>query len=198
MTVHHLDKPDAFLQKMVKACFPGYNGRTFKLSTDVPSRLDSYWSGGSKDSYVIYKLETGEVAQVHSNHPFFESNQPSTLNELPVGFAIVKHTIFQGKDLGITIYGNAENITPLLPPAEELSVDEDAVLFFTRSLKSSYAGVKNYRFVNARRETGITEERWEKAKADLIKRKLLNKAGAITPSGRNAVGDRHSYKRYGE
>ena len=182
MSTHHIEKPDIFMKKMIKACYPGYNGRTIKVSTDVPTDLRSYWSGGSKDDFVFYELSTGKTLGVHSNHP--------------VGLVIVKHTIFQGKDLGITIYGNPENINPLLPPAEELSTDEDAVLFFTRSLKSSYAGIKNFRFHEAHREMGITEERWEEAKARLIARKLLNKREAITAAGRNAVGDRFSYRRY--
>jgi|ETNvirenome_6_85_1030632.scaffolds.fasta_scaffold03832_11 hypothetical protein len=193
MTTHHIAKPDIFFKAMVKVCHPSYRGRMFKISTKIPDRLDSYWSGGSKDDFVFYELSTGTIAQVNRNHPFYEADQPSKLKELPIGFVIVKHTMFQGKDLGITVYGNPEDISPLLPPSEELSVDEDAVLFFTRSYQSSYGGIKNFRYHEAHREMGITEKRWEKAKASLIGRKLLNKAGAITPSGRNAVGERFSY-----
>jgi len=192
---HHITKPDTFFKKMVETCYPSYRGRKFKISTKIPSRLDSYWSGGSKDDFVFFELATGEIAQVNRNHPFYDKDQPSKLKELPVGFVIVKHTMFQGKDLGITVYGNPEDINPLLPPSEELTADEDAVLFFTRSYQSSYGKIKNFRLYEARQEMGITEERWNAAKAELIRRKLLNKAGAITPSGRNAAGDRFTYQR---
>ena len=195
MSTHHIDKPDAFLMKMIKTCYPSYNGRKFKIDTDTPSQLRSYWAAGSKDNFIFYELATGKIAPVHSNHPFFEADQPTRLKKLPVGFVIVKHSIFCGKDMGITVYGNIENINPLLPAKEELTTDEDAVLYFTRSLKSSYAGIKNYRHHEAQREMGITIERWEIAKTELIKKKLLNKRGAITPAGRNAVGDRFCYRR---
>ena len=63
---------------------------------------------------------------------------------------------------------------------------DDPVTHATCSLKSSYGGVSNYRFHEARRYTGITAERYEAAKASLIARKLLNKAGAVTVEGQNA------------
>lgn len=195
MTICHIDKPDTTIRKIVKTAFPSYNGRKFKLDTSIPSSLPSYWDGGSKNDWVFYELSTGESAHVADNHPFFQADKPRHLDKLPTGFIIVKHSIFCGKDMGITIHANAKDLVPLLPPKEELSTDEDAVLYFTRSLKSSYSGIKNYRFHEAQREMGITIERWEKAKAELIERKLLNKRGAITPSGRNAVGDRFSYRR---
>jgi hypothetical protein len=73
-----------------------------------------------------------------------------------------------------------------LPAPTELTEDEEIVLVATRSLKASYGGVSNYRLSEARRYTGIDLHRWETAKAMLIAKKLLNKAGAITVEGRNA------------
>lgn len=55
-------------------------------------------------------------------------------------------------------------------------------------IKASYNGFGDYRFREARRARGITREHWDEAKACLIAKKLLTKAGAITPEGRNAVG----------
>lgn len=190
MPTFHIDKPDAFLKKIVKATFPGYKGRKFQLSTDIPTNLDSYWSGGSKDSYAFYCLGTGKAADVHTNHPFFEAGQPRELDELPRGIIIVKHTYFCGKDLGITIYANQEDLAPMLPEKTALTEDERIVLKYTKSLKPSYNGISNYRFYSARGETGITAERWEAAKKNLIAIKCLNKAGAITAKGRNAIGGR--------
>lgn len=66
-----------------------------------------------------------------------------------------------------------------------LSDDERTVLRYTQSLKSSYAGIKNYRFSESNRETGITLERWDAAKKNLIAGKFLNAVGAITDKGRN-------------
>ncbi|KPL05710.1 hypothetical protein AMJ85_11125, partial [candidate division BRC1 bacterium SM23_51] len=48
-----------------------------------------------------------------------------------------------------------------------------------------YAGISNYRFHEAHRQTGITLEQWERGKRALIAKKLLNRAGAATNDGRN-------------
>ena len=73
----------------------------------------------------------------------------------------------------------------MLPPAPDVTHDMRIVCEYSAALKSSYGGVKNVRFVEAARETGITQDRWDAAKAACIAAKLLNKAGAITPAGRN-------------
>lgn len=61
------------------------------------------------------------------------------------------------------------------------------VLAATRGLKSSYAGIKNYRFHAARESTGITEPEWNQAKDACMAKGLLNRAGAISDDGRNAI-----------
>lgn len=189
METFYIDKPDKTISKIVNATFPSYRGRKFKLSTNIPSKLNSYWSGGSKDEFVFYELSTGKILNVNSNHPLFETKNPRDLGKLPNGLVIVKHSIFCGKDMGITIYVNKEDLTPMLPEKIELTKNEKVVLKYTRSYKSSYAGIKNYRFYEANRELGISLEEWEKAKRNLIEKKLLNKRGAITSAGRNACNE---------
>lgn len=187
MGVVYVDKPDRLIRQIVEVTFPGYSGRKFKISTDIPDRLDSYWDRGSRESFAFYCLDTERAAGVKSNHPLFERENPSVLDELPRRILLVKHSIFRGKDMGITIYANAEDLAPILPERAQTTEDEQIVLRHTARLKSSYNGIRNYRFHEAHRSTGITEERWEAAKASLIASKLLNKAGAITPKGRNAL-----------
>ena len=187
---HYISKPDSIILNIIAASFPSYNGKKISLSTEVPTCLNSYWQGGSKNSYAFVQLSTMKQFNVHTNHPFFEPNQPRDLEALPLGVVLVEHSIFCGKDMGITIYANSQDLTPLLPPAQEVTEDEKTVLYYTRSLKSSYAGISNYRFVQAKAKTGITEERWESAKASLISKKFLNKAGAITAEGRNVCPER--------
>ena len=109
------------------------------------------------------------------------------LSELPPGIVLVEHSIFCGRDTGITVHVRPDNLDQLkLPDAPQLTDDERVVLKAT-GWKSSYAGIRNYRFVEARRTTGITRERYETAKTALIERKLFNRAGAITNAGRNAL-----------
>lgn len=187
---HYLAKIDEGTRNIISSCFPEYIGKKVKISTDIPNTLESYWVEGSKNFFVFYKLSNGKAAEVHSNHPFFESNQPNKLKILPPGYLIVMHHIFCGKDMGITIYANQEDITPMIPQNTEntLTREEKIVLIATRSFKNSYAGISDNRFREARRVTGIKKEDWEKAKTNLLKKGYLDKKGAITAGGKNIIG----------
>jgi len=187
MSIYWIEKPDKMIRKIVKATFPQYKGRKFKLSTEIPSQLNSYWNGGSIDSYVFYELNTEKILNVGSNHPIFETRNPRDIKKIPIGIVIVKHSICCGKDAGITIYANNIDVVPMLLPVINLTPEEKIVLEYTRYYKSSYAGIKNYRFHKAK-ITGISLEEWENAKASLIEKKMLNKRGAITSTGKNAIG----------
>lgn len=188
--VHFIEKVTPEIQKMVDCSFPNYHGKKFKVSTDVPSRLDSYWDGGSKTSYVFYSVDTGFTVPVESNHPMFESKNPNELHELPKGIILIAHSLFRGKDMGITFYVNALDVPPYLEaPKVDLPENVKIVLAFTRGLKSSYGGVSDYRYQNAKRKYQISKESWEAAKSEAILNGLLNKGGAITPAGRNSISD---------
>ena len=183
---YYIDKPDTSIKKIVTIAYPNYNGKKIAISDFIPSNLNSYWDGGSRDYFVFYHLDENKAIPVHSNHPYFEATQPRLLGQLPDRVLLVQHTIFCGKDLGITIYANKTDLQPMLPNNVSVSSNESIVLEYTASLKSSYAGIKNYRYHKAHRQTKINLEQWESAKNQLIIKKLLNKAGAITPAGRNA------------
>ena len=101
------------VKHIISATFPRYKGRKVFLepAEKAPKELRSYWDGGSKDSYAFYNLDTKQTLMVHTNHPFFEPGQPSRLEGLPPHIVLVEHTIFCGKDCGITLYGN---LNPLL------------------------------------------------------------------------------------
>jgi len=87
----------------------------------------------------------------------------------------------------VTVYAHPADITKSIEEKASLSKDELIVLVATRSLKSSYAGISNYRFHSASGQLGITLDRWNAAKESCISKGLLNKAGAITTAGKNAV-----------
>jgi hypothetical protein len=70
----------AAVKRIVAACYPEYRGRKFRVSDEVPETLDSYWDGGSRDSYVFYQIGTGRAIAVHSNHPFFEADRTGGSN----------------------------------------------------------------------------------------------------------------------
>ena len=186
MIEYHMEGNQPELIALGKAAFPGYNGRSIRLSSAIPSRLDSYWDGGSRAYYSFVNLATMQAVTIPSNHPMYEPNNPRILKELPEGIALIKHTIFCGKDTGLIIYLRPENLTPLLPRAEEVSKEEKIVLEYTASLKNSYGGKTNIRYKEATRETGISQEAWEAAKSSLQAKGMLNSQGTITAKGRNA------------
>jgi hypothetical protein len=107
---------------------------------------------------------------------------------LPAGFVCVQHSIFCGKDTGVTIHVHPDNAPLLLPaPEAELTEDQKTLLLYTRCRKSSYAGISDYRFYDANHTKGIGRQNWDSAKAALIASGHLNKAGAITVKGKNAI-----------
>ena len=99
--------------------------------------------------------------------------------------------------MGLHYYIHPQNATALLPAKADLTSLEKLILEATRSLKSSYMGrdryqmkLEDYRY-SADAKNGIafpTRAEWEQAKADLYAKGYLNKAGAITVKGRNAIG----------
>lgn len=62
------------------------------------------------------------------------------------------------------------------------SPDERIVFSATVELKAGYGGNKNYRYDEAKRATGITQEQWDTARESLIKRGVFNKAGSVKPA----------------
>lgn len=91
---------------IVKIAHPSYHGRKIRLSTTgAPSDLNSWWDGGSRDYYTFVRLSTRTAIAVHSNHPTFESDRPRALPDgrLPRDVALVKRSIFAGKEAGCTI-----------------------------------------------------------------------------------------------
>jgi hypothetical protein len=188
---YYSDAPE--IRDIVKIAFPSYNGKKFKVDTfSGPMRLDSYWDDGSRDYYAIVNMKTERSKPIPENGSM-QGGKPFRISKLPAGFAVVRNSIVRGQDMGVTIYVNAENLSKMLPTPDEVSWAEKVVLSATRSLKSSYAGIKDYRFQEALKDTGITKPEWDQAKETLIRKGFLNKSGAITDKGRNAIGRTELY-----
>lgn len=190
--VYHTAAPE--VQEIAKAAFPDYAGKKFSVAAfQGPMNLASHWDGGSRTFYAVVDLNTKRAVEIPQSGTMFDK-QTYRMTTLPYNLAVVAHSIFMGKDSGITVYVNPENLTKMLPKQDEVSWAEKVVLSATRSLKSSYAGIPDYRFRQALKETGITKVEWDEAKAKLIVGGFLNKAGAITDKGKNAIGWTDLYK----
>ncbi len=116
MNENKISYADPRVKRIVNDCYPTYRGRKVRVSIGIPKNVDSYWDGGSKDSYTFYQPSTRKTFHVHTNHPFFEANQPRTINAetVPEDVLLIEHSIFCGKDIGITIH-IPENRMELLP-----------------------------------------------------------------------------------
>lgn len=181
----------------------GYNGAQFKAEIGdtafIPADAGT-WSEGSREIFHGVRLADGATVPLTdtSSAPWDDSRRDQRLTLRP-GFAVVRHSIFCGKDMGLTFIMTASDAAPLLQaPAAELTPVERVVLFYTASRKASYNGKDRYEM--ARDDSRYTwswptglempnpfprRDDWEAGKAALCSRGLLNKAGAITPAGRN-------------
>lgn len=177
-----------------------YAGKKFKarVCETMTIPMDAgLWSGGSRDTFQVIRLADGAAldAVQHSAAPWDASRREIEVRLVP-GIAVVEHSMFRGSDMGLTFYVHPDNAAKLLPAPVELTAHEAMVLKATKSFKSSYGGKDRYQMMQdesryaASKHTQPafpTREQWDAAKAALVARGLLNKAGAITPAGRNAV-----------
>lgn len=189
MTATIYCNPDDYMTQLAEHLF-GYSGRKFMIRPSDQYHCENYWSNGSKKSFWLIKREGLEEMAPPATTTNPMNKVAHTTFDIPPGCFVIEHYISGGKDFGITFIVRPDELdTKMLPAAAHLNEDERIVLAYTAGLKSSYSGISNYRFYNANRDTGITQERWDAAKQTCIERKLLNKQGAITPDGRNAIGN---------
>lgn len=174
---------------IARKVYPDYSGKKFQVEVRETINVRSYWEGGSRSFFRFIKLaDPTQCINVPAQSAFDTPIIDGDKVPLVPGLACVEHSIFCGKDYGLTIHVHPANAPKrLAAPTEALSEDEKTVLVHITSLKSSYNGISNFRFHEANKKTGITLERWEAAKAQLITKKLLNKAGAVTGEGHNVV-----------
>lgn len=173
----------------------GYSGRTYaaRVVETVTIPADAgLWSGGSRCVYHAVRLADGAdgAAADHDAAPWDARGDRRV--QLRPGFAIVRHSISCGRDLGLTFFVHPADAAPMLPAPVHLDPTERLVLKYTCERKSSYGGRDRYDMAqdDARWTKDAapfpTRAQWDDAKARLIARGLLNKAGAATTAGRNA------------
>ena len=103
---------------MLRAAFPNYHGR--KWYADVTTKVclgDTQWGGGSRNQYMAVNLETGQMSPPLRSAIGTWPDMKEPMVELHPGVVIVEHSIFMGKDTGITIHVHPENVQRMLPAA---------------------------------------------------------------------------------
>jgi hypothetical protein len=166
------------------------------------------WDGGSRDTYRALRLQDGAEIPLSNGDAAYHGSQTDQTVSLGGGIVVVRSSVFCGKDMGLTIYMHPSDAAPLLPVPSDLPAYGRLVLMCTAGFKASYGGKDRYQMGqeecryggdHTMRRYGIrdamdypTRAQWDAAKAELIGRGLLNKAGAITVAGRNAINVQYS------
>lgn len=112
-TTIKVSKTNATIKAILAATFPQYKGRKVKLviSASLPVAHVEGWDGGSMSEARLYNMRTGGAV--------FASTQVQIAD---AHWIVVEHSVFCGKDSGITIRMQS----PL--SADELSVAIDSYL----------------------------------------------------------------------
>jgi hypothetical protein len=163
----------------------GYTGKKFKAviceTATIPSDA-GLWSGGSRSTYRMVKLSDGaNFAPVNHNSSPWNGERREINVQLPPGVALVEHSIFCGKDSGLTFYINPADAPAYLPAAVSISDNARKALGVICGLKSAYRAEEYARL-------GMNAADIATAKAELLAAGLITTQGAVTPKGRNARG----------
>ena len=191
----HLDPKQA--APIIRATFPGYTGKHCKIRAQSSVTFNGLnWSGGSRSTYRACRLDGTPLESQHdmSAPPPWSNPFEGKTVDIPAGCAVVEHSYFCGKDMGLTIYAPPADVAPMLPAPVEFAPFEALVLKYTVERKSSYNGQDRFAMAvsdlsqswRTPIQTPPTRAEWDEAKAALIARGFLNKSGAVTIAGRNA------------
>jgi len=109
-----VSRKDQSIKAILKATFPEYRGRTISVDfTPAITFHDTNWGGGSRNQYHAIGLN-GESQRLSVNAPWANPVEGKRI-DMPTTALIVKHSIFCGHDLGITIYAHPQNAPRWLP-----------------------------------------------------------------------------------
>ena len=165
-------------ERLFKRAFAGYRGKRFKIrGVNHPINLRSSWSGGSRDLFVV--LSEDASIKIPNQSAFDPAVAGADSFTIPHGMAVVQHTTFQGKDLGLTLIIPVDRLTALIPaPKHDLTADQLIILQVVGTYKS-------YARRDEAAHQGIGDSRYNILIDELKALGLLRKNGSITPEGRN-------------
>lgn len=104
--------------KEVKAialkAFPEYKGRKFFVEIVADDRafnLNSFWDGGSKDSYCFVTLNGSIIREVPQNGSGFDRKNYEGI-PIPPEWVLVQKSVCQGIQCGLTVYVRQSDSNP--------------------------------------------------------------------------------------
>lgn len=180
--------------KLPLLAFPEYKGKMINiLPQETGMDLRSFWDGGSRTYYKVIRLADMKMLSIPENGTWFTEKSgandfaQNSGEKLPCpGFAVVAYHV-SGYGDSLSIYLHPDNMSQIALPAPQIALTENEkkVLNAAVSLKSSYAGIKDFRKHEMKRFMSGAE--YDTCKQSLIEKGLLNKRGAITIEGRNLL-----------
>jgi len=189
--VRYLTGNEPGIKQILAVGAPRFKGRNLSwIAAERVQLGNTYWDEGTRFAYCLVALDGSyRAAPIPAMNPpqFGGPRNQQQPQAMCAGVALVEH--YQGRRESVCIYVHPEDAPRLLPPVGTVTRQEHIVLFMTRAYVNTYGGLSDYRFREAVAQTEITRAEWDAAKAALIARKLLTKAGAITVAGRNAIAN---------
>lgn len=110
----------ASVARVVNTTFPQYKGRKIWLEPARTVNLnDLNWSGGTRNQYRTCTLDGRAIggSERYAMMAPWENPAEGITLPLPTGFLVVRHGMYQGRDVGLTIYVHPDDLAGLLPAA---------------------------------------------------------------------------------
>ena len=102
---------------IVETVFPNYRGRKFNMNfVEKVMFYDTNWGGGTRNKYAFVASD-GRTAVLNAPAPWVNVIEGKVF-DLPADVLVVEHTIFCGKDCGITIYAHPCHLPKWLTTSE--------------------------------------------------------------------------------
>lgn len=112
-----VSKSDKAIKPILTACYPEWKGRKVSLAVCASYQMSDYWSEGSRNYVRAYSLVDGKVAEAIGLAQIPMNHLAHARVAIPAGVALVEHSIFCGKDAGVTIYVTTADLPRIMPGA---------------------------------------------------------------------------------
>jgi len=98
---------------------PAFTSRKREAVLHVANQVtfhNTFWDGGSKNTYKAVKIEDGKVASLETGSSPWTAIAEGKTVTLEPGVVIVEESIFCGKVMKLHVYIHPSNVAPLLNP----------------------------------------------------------------------------------
>jgi hypothetical protein len=112
--MHKLTVPAKQIKWLTSLAFTSKKREVNIEVTDKVYFYNTFWDGGSKNTYKAIKLGSGQTASLNTGSAPWTAVAEGTYVKLEPGTVIVEESIFCGKYMKLRVFVHPDNITPLL------------------------------------------------------------------------------------